>query len=114
MSRIAPPGQEILDRCEAALSQAQVSMGYLPNDVLSLCHWPELLQSSNSTPRLVVQVAALASIRHRTTSTETGSLNTQPLHPLDTTESAAQDRTLINCTRTMVATSPFLLRTDRA
>ena len=20
-------------------------MGYLPNDVLSLCHWPELLQS---------------------------------------------------------------------
>ena len=55
MSRIAPPGQEILDRCEAALSQAQVSMGYLPNDVLSLCHWPELLQSLGGLVQTILQ-----------------------------------------------------------
>ena len=45
MSSLASPDQNQLDQCEAELSQAQPTMGYLPNDVLTLCHWPELLQS---------------------------------------------------------------------
>jgi AhpD family alkylhydroperoxidase len=30
-------------------------MGYLPNDVLSLCHWPELLQSLSGLVKTILQ-----------------------------------------------------------
>ena len=30
-------------------------MGYLPNDVLSLCHWPELLKSLGGLVNTVLQ-----------------------------------------------------------
>ena len=30
-------------------------MGYLPNDVLSLCHWPELQQSLSGLVNTVLQ-----------------------------------------------------------
>ena len=55
MSRLARPDQNQLDQCEAALSQAQATMGYLPNDVLSLCHWPELLQSLSGLVQTILQ-----------------------------------------------------------
>lgn len=55
MSRLARPDQNTLDQCEAALSQAQATMGYLPNDVLSLCHWPELLPSLSGLVQTILQ-----------------------------------------------------------
>jgi uncharacterized peroxidase-related enzyme len=55
MSRLAKPDQNTLDQCEAALSQAQATMGYLPNDVLSLCHWPELLRSLSGLVQTILQ-----------------------------------------------------------
>jgi uncharacterized peroxidase-related enzyme len=55
MSRLASPDQNSLDQCESALSQAQDMMGYLPNDVLSLCHWPELLQSLSGLVKTILQ-----------------------------------------------------------
>ena len=55
MSRLASPDQNSLDQCESALSQAQAMMGYLPNDVLSLCHWPELLQSLSGLVKTILQ-----------------------------------------------------------
>ena len=55
MSRLASPDQNSLDQCESALSQAQDMMGYLPNDVLSLCHWPELLQSRSGLVKTILQ-----------------------------------------------------------
>jgi len=55
MSRLASPDQNQLDQCEAALSQAQATMGYLPNDVLTLCHWPELLQSLSGLVQTILQ-----------------------------------------------------------
>ena len=55
MSRLAKPDQNTLDQCEAALSQAQATMGYLPNDVLSLCHWPELLPSLSGLVQTILQ-----------------------------------------------------------
>ena len=55
MSRLASPDQNSLDQCESALSQAQDMMGYLPNDVLSLCNWPELLQSLSGLVKTILQ-----------------------------------------------------------
>lgn len=55
MSRLAAPDQNTLKQCEAALVQAQTTMGYLPNDVLSLCHWPELLQSLGGLVHTILQ-----------------------------------------------------------
>ena len=55
MSRLAAPDQNTLEQCEAALVQAQTTMGYLPNDVLSLCHWPELLQSLGGLVHTILQ-----------------------------------------------------------
>ena len=55
MSRLASQDQNSLDQCESALSQAQDMMGYLPNDVLSLCHWPELLQSLSGLVKTILQ-----------------------------------------------------------
>ena len=55
MSRLASPDQNSLYQCESALSQAQDMMGYLPNDVLSLCHWPELLQSLSGLVKTILQ-----------------------------------------------------------
>ena len=34
-------------------------MGYLPNDVLSLCHWPELLQSLGGLVKTVLQTGGV-------------------------------------------------------
>ena len=55
MTRIAPPSPESLKQCEAQLAQAETHMGYRPNDVLSLCHWPELLQSLGGLVHTVLQ-----------------------------------------------------------
>ena len=45
MTRVSAPDKELLDQCAPVLAQAEAAMGYRPNDVLSLCHWPELLNS---------------------------------------------------------------------
>ena len=55
MTRIAPPSPELLEQCEAQLTQAETHMGYRPNDVLSLCHWPELLQNLGGLVHTVLQ-----------------------------------------------------------
>ena len=55
MTRIAPPSPVSLKQCEAQLAQAETHMGYRPNDVLSLCHWPELLQSLGGLVHTVLQ-----------------------------------------------------------
>ena len=34
-------------------------MGYLPNDVLSLCHWPKLLQSVSGLVNTVLQTGGV-------------------------------------------------------
>ena len=43
MSRVAPLATTTKPDLAPLLEQAERAMGYLPNDVLSLCHWPELL-----------------------------------------------------------------------
>ncbi len=55
MTRIAAPGDELLSQCAPLLAQAEHTMGYRPNDVLSLCHWPELLQSLGGLVQTVLQ-----------------------------------------------------------
>ena len=45
MTRVSAPDKELLDQCAPVLAQAEAARGYRPNDVLSLCHWPELLNS---------------------------------------------------------------------
>ena len=45
MSRVPPLATTTTPELAPLLEQAERAMGYLPNDVLSLCHWPELLQS---------------------------------------------------------------------
>ena len=55
MTRIAAPGDELLSQCAPLLAQAENTMGYRPNDVLSLCHWPELLQSLGGLVQTVLQ-----------------------------------------------------------
>ena len=45
MTRISPSERSAAPDMRNLLAQAEASMGYLPNDVLSLSHWPELLQS---------------------------------------------------------------------
>ena len=59
MTRIAPPPPESLKQCEAQLAQAETAMGYQPNDVLSLCHWPELLQSLGGLVHTVLQTGEI-------------------------------------------------------
>ena len=55
MTRLSAPSPESLKACEAQLAQAESNMGYQPNDVLSLCHWPELLQSLGGLVHTVLQ-----------------------------------------------------------
>lgn len=55
MTRIAAPGSELLSQCAPLLAQAENTMGYRPNDVLSLCHWPELLHSLGGLVETVLQ-----------------------------------------------------------
>ncbi|MDA0651293.1 MAG: carboxymuconolactone decarboxylase family protein [Proteobacteria bacterium] len=55
MTRLSAPSPESLKQCEAQLAQAETHMGYRPNDVLSLCHWPELLQSLGGLVHTVLQ-----------------------------------------------------------
>jgi len=43
MSRIDPVARSSLGTYEALIDQVESSMGYLPNDLLALGHWPELL-----------------------------------------------------------------------
>ena len=45
MSRVSPVTPSTILELANLLEQAKRAKGYLPNDVLSLCHWPELLQS---------------------------------------------------------------------
>ena len=45
MTRISPSERAEAPELRNLLAQAEASMGYLPNDVLSLSHWPELLKS---------------------------------------------------------------------
>ena len=65
MTRIAPPSPESLKQCEAQLAQAETHMGYRPNDVLSLCHWPELLQSLGGLVHTVLQTGEVDPILKR-------------------------------------------------
>ena len=55
MTRLSSPPPGSLKECEAQLSQAETHMGYRPNDVLSLCHWPELLQNLGGLVHTVLQ-----------------------------------------------------------
>ena len=56
MTRLSAPSTELLKQCEAELAQAETHMGYRPNDVLSLCHQPELLQSLGGLVHTVLQI----------------------------------------------------------
>ena len=44
MSRVPPLTTTTTPEFAPILEQAEHAMGYLPNDVLSLCLWPELLR----------------------------------------------------------------------
>ena len=59
MTRLSAPSTESLKACEAQLKQAETHMGYRPNDVLSLCHWPELLQSLSGLVHTVLQTGEI-------------------------------------------------------
>ena len=43
MNRVDPVARSSLGTYEALIDQVESSMGYLPNDLLALGHWPELL-----------------------------------------------------------------------
>ena len=45
MSRVPPVAPSAILEIAPLLEQAERAMGYLPNELLSSCHWPELLQS---------------------------------------------------------------------
>ena len=55
MSRAPPPATTTTPELASLLEHAERSMGYLPNDVLSLCHWPELLQTLGGLVHTVLQ-----------------------------------------------------------
>jgi uncharacterized peroxidase-related enzyme len=55
MSRVPPLATTTTPELAPLLEQAERAMGYLPNDVLSLCHWPELLQSLGGLVHTVLQ-----------------------------------------------------------
>ena len=55
MSRVPPVAPSTILELAPVLEQAERAMGYLPNDVLSLCHWPELLQSLGGLVHTVLQ-----------------------------------------------------------
>ena len=55
MSRVPPLAATTTPELAPLLEQAERAMGYLPNDVLSLCHWPELLQSLGGLVHTVLQ-----------------------------------------------------------
>ena len=55
MSRIPPPATTTTPELAPLLQHAERTMGYLPNDVLSLCHWPELLQTLGGLVHTVLQ-----------------------------------------------------------
>jgi len=55
MSRVPPLATTTTPELAPLLEQAERAMGYLPNDVLSLCHWPELLQSLGGLIHTVLQ-----------------------------------------------------------
>ena len=59
MTRIAAPEEQLMERCEPFVKQAEASMGYQPNDVLSLCHWPELLHSLSGLVHTVLQTGEI-------------------------------------------------------
>ena len=45
MSRVPPPATTTTPELAPLLVHAERAMGYVPNDALSLCHWPELLRT---------------------------------------------------------------------
>ena len=55
MSRVPPVAPSTILELAPVLEQAERAMGYLPNHVLSLCHWPELLQSLGGLVHTVLQ-----------------------------------------------------------
>ena len=55
MARVPPLAITTTPELAPLLEQAERAMGYLPNDVLSLCHWPELLQSLGGLVHTVLQ-----------------------------------------------------------
>ena len=55
MSRVPPPATTTTPELAPLLEQAERAMGYLPNDVLSLCYWPELLQTLGGLVHTVLQ-----------------------------------------------------------
>ena len=55
MSRVPPPATTTTPELAPLLEHAERAMGYLPNDVLSLCHWPELLQTLGGLVHTVLQ-----------------------------------------------------------
>ena len=55
MSRISASEHADAPEMHQLLAQAEASMGYLPNDVLSLSHWPELLKSLGGLIRTVLE-----------------------------------------------------------
>jgi len=55
VSRVPPLAATTTPELAPLLEQAERAMGYLPNDVLSLCHWPELLQSLGGLVHTVLQ-----------------------------------------------------------
>ena len=55
MSRVPPLAAATTPELAPLLEQAERAMGYLPDDVLSLCHWPELLQSLGGLVHTVLQ-----------------------------------------------------------
>lgn len=55
MSRISASEHADAPEMRQLLAQAGAAMGYLPNDVLSLSHWPELLKSLGGLIRTVLE-----------------------------------------------------------
>lgn len=60
MSRIAPMAVEDLPpKTREALTYAQEIMGFAPNDVLTMAHWPELLEAMGRLVQVIYKPGAL-------------------------------------------------------
>ena len=72
MSRIAPMAVEDLPpEIQNPLSYAQETMGFAPNDVLTMAHWPELLYAMERLVQVIYKPGALDPVLKRLIATIT-------------------------------------------
>lgn len=72
MSRIAPvPRADLPEKTRTSLAYAEEIMGFTPNDVLTMAHWPELLAAMEQLVAVIYKPGALDPVLKRLIATIT-------------------------------------------